>query len=270
MVKYGAVWQSPESTMTGAREKTLRSESGIFLENVGFAYGDSKVLEGITFYVPKGQVWALVGRSGSGKTTLIHIIAGLFRPLTGEVGISGREGMGPGRIRGVVFQEDSLLGWLSVEENVMFPRHRRPTPELRRTAQDMLTAVGLGDSLSRHPFELSAGMQKRLEFARALVGDDEYILADEPFGTVDALTRRDLWRLWFDLRSQRPRTGILATHDPEEAVRLCDAVIVLQRGAPGHVAKVFQIPGGVHQLDVSREGMGLLELKEEIIESLAE
>jgi ABC-type nitrate/sulfonate/bicarbonate transport system ATPase subunit len=243
---------------------------GISVEEVAFAYGDANILEKVNLTVPRGEVWALVGRSGSGKTTLLQIIAGLFRPLAGRVTVAGREGLTAGRIRGVVFQEESLLAWLSVEENMLFPCHRGASEEARAVVAGLLGAVGLEQYRSRAPSELSAGMRKRLEFARALLADSEYMLADEPFGTVDALTRRDLWTLWMQLRERSPRTGILATHDPEEAVRLCDAVVTLKSGRPGCVANLIRVPAAVRALATSADSAELSRLKERILASLAE
>ena len=208
------------------------------LEGVGFSYGEEPVLEGIDLHIPKGQIWALIGKSGTGKTTLLQIVAGLFKPNAGSVCIEKNER----RIQGVVFQEESLLGWLTVEQNVLFPHYWRPSSERSRVARSILETVGLGEWLGALPYELSAGMRKRVEFARALVADKEYILADEPFGTLDALTRRQLWELWLGLRSKEPRTGILCTHDPEEALRLCDVIVPLIGTSPSRCGVPMEVP----------------------------
>jgi len=241
----------------------------IVLRDLQFAYGSRRVLKSINLHVPKGEIWALVGRSGAGKTTLLHIIAGLYRATSGEVAINGR-GSGPGCIRGVVFQDECLLGWLTVEQNILFPDYRRPSFERQGKAKQLLRAVGLSDRTDSYPSELSAGMRKRLEFARALMADTEYILADEPFGTIDAVTRRELWRLWRKLRQDEPRTGILCTHDPEEAVRLCDVVVALCGGEPSICNEPIRIPKGVGALGIDSENKELWALKQQVIESLSE
>lgn len=243
---------------------------GIRVEDVAFSYGARAVLESINLRIPKGEIWALVGRSGIGKTTLLNIIAGLFKPSKGTVSILGRERRGVGRIRGIVFQDDCLLGWLSVKDNVLFPRHRAATAAMNEEALDMLKAVGLDTRHSSYPNELSAGMRKRLDLARALVIDRDYILADEPFGTVDALTRRDLWRLWLRLREQAPRTGVLSTHDPEEAVRLCDVVATLRSGPPSRITSLIEIPPHIRKLGITDQSDEIWRLKDQIIESLGE
>ncbi len=243
--------------------------SGIQLQNVSFFYGKTEIFKSLSLSIPEGEIWAVVGRSGAGKTTLVHLVAGLFTPMNGEITISGRMS-GPGSIRGVVFQEDSLLGWLSIEENMLFPFNKLSDPSRSRAAREMLEAVGLAGKENDSPQTFSSGMRKRVEFARALLADGDYILADEPFGTVDAVTRRDLWRLWLDLHRLEPRTGILCTHDPEEAVRLCDAVVTLSLRQPSTVSQNIKIPESVRQLDVNSESKELWTIKRKVIQSLHE
>lgn len=246
------------------------NSGGLCLEDVSFSYGTQAVLQSVTLCVPKGEIWALVGRSGTGKTTLLNTVAGLFTPSSGKITVAGRPLGGAGRIRGVVFQEDSLLGWLSAMDNMLFPLDHNPPAALRAKAESLLSAVGLEGARRTMPQELSTGMRKRLEFARALLADQEYMLADEPFGTVDALTRRDLWELWIDLRKAEPRTGLLSTHDPEEAVRLCDVVAVLRSAAPSSIGRLFTVPDAVHQLSVTEHSEELSKIKEDILNALAE
>jgi NitT/TauT family transport system ATP-binding protein len=243
---------------------------GLCIEGVDFSYGAQQVLDSITLLVPKNEIWALVGRSGTGKTTLLNVVAGLFRPTKGQISIAGRPVQCAGRIRGIVFQEDSLLGWLSAMDNMLFPLDRDPSPSLRTRADTLLSAVGLAGAARTMPQDLSTGMRKRLEFARALLADQEYVLADEPFGTVDALTRRDLWQLWIDLRKVEPRTGLLSTHDAEEAVRLCDVVAVLRSSAPSSIGRLITVPGAVHRLKVTEHNEELSGIKEQILDALAE
>ncbi len=240
---------------------------GIELENVSFSYGDTKIFESLSFSVPEDEIWAVVARSGAGKTTLLHLISGLFIPKYGIITVNGRK-PGPGSIRGVVFQDESLLGWLNIEENVLFHSASHEDIVNRDLARKMLDAVGLADRYTEYPHEFSAGMRKRAEFARALLADDEYILADEPFGTVDALTRRELWRLWLNLRQDEPRTGVLCTHDPEEAIRLCDEVVTFSLQQPTTLSHNIHVPESVKNLDAYSENSDLRDLKQMVIESL--
>src|ERR1035437_2141555 len=138
---------------------------GICIEDVCFSYGSQPVLDSVTLRVPKGEIWALVGRSGTGKTTLLNAVAGLFAPTRGRISVAGRDTMNAGRIRGIVFQEDSLLGWLSALDNVLFPFDRDANHAFRTEAESLLKAVGLADCAAALPQELSSGMRRRLEFA---------------------------------------------------------------------------------------------------------
>lgn len=238
----------------------------IVVDNIAFSYDNSEVLKGINFIIPEGEIWALLGRSGIGKTTLLQVIAGLFKPSEGQVVINGAIAS-PGLIQGIVFQDDSLLDWLTVRDNLNFPKNSNSDQE-KEKADNMLSAVGLYSHADRYPFELSAGMKKRLEFARALMVDNQYILADEPFGTVDAVTRRTLWRLWSKFRQEEPRTGILCTHDPEEAIRLCDVIVTLKANPTENMADVIKIPESVRSLSMDREEKEFWVLKNKIIQSL--
>lgn len=239
----------------------------ISVKNIDFYYDEKQVLKNVTLKIPKNEIWALLGKSGVGKTTLLHIIAGLYKPRKGRISIDSRN-EGPGCIRGVVFQEECLLGWLTVEQNLLFPEHRNASNDYKNRAKKILEAVGLGNQRQSLPYELSTGMRKRLEFARALVVDKEYILADEPFGTVDAVTRMSLWKLWLELKNREPRTGILCTHDPEEAIRLCDAVVTLRRENTAKVVNLIEIPDSIKSLDISEENGDLWELKKKVISSI--
>lgn len=240
---------------------------GIVLKDISFAIGSTRIFESVSMNIPTGEIWALVGRSGSGKTTLLHVIAGLFRARRGFVSVEGR-GDGPGRIRGVVFQDEALLGWLTAEDNLLFPNYRHPTEEQLTRSRRLLAAVGLADRWQSYPHELSTGMRKRLEFARALLADNEYILADEPFGTVDTITRRSLWEMWLDLRQREPRTGLLCTHDTEEAIRLCDVIVPLHSDGGKGCGEALRVPEKLRGLGVSGEDWDLWSFKEQVIKHL--
>jgi ABC-type nitrate/sulfonate/bicarbonate transport system ATPase subunit len=242
---------------------------GITVDNLSFMYGKEVILKDVSFGVPIGQIWALVGRSGVGKTTLLQIIAGLFEPVTGSVLVHERPRNGPGRIKGVMFQDDSLLGWLNVERNILFPRDTEKLIETKLRSHQILAEVGLAGRETNLPMTLSTGMRKRVEFARALFADDRYLLADEAFSTLDALTRRDLWRLWQQLREKQPRTGLLCTHDPEEAIRLCDVVIPLVPGPPAKLGEAFEVPKSLSSLPLNQTSEELFTLKERLIGALS-
>jgi len=237
----------------------------ILVESLSFSYGPVPVLCDLNVSVPRGEIWALIGQSGSGKSTFLQILAGLFRPSAGRVKIAGREGATETSIRGVVFQGDSLLGWLSTLENVTFPEKSRGDDGLTILAKRLLGEVGLEGDCNLYPHELSAGMRKRVEFVRALVRDRDFLLADEPFGTLDAITRRQLWGIWRSLREDVPRSGFLCTHDPEEAIRLCDAVVPLTGSRPATFGQIVRIPESIKAMPVDKASQELTTLTNTLV-----
>ncbi|MFC1724263.1 ABC transporter ATP-binding protein [candidate division KSB1 bacterium] len=239
----------------------------IKIENITFFYNETEILREISFCIPKGEIWALLGRSGIGKTTLINIISGLFTPKTGKILINNRE-YGPGCIKGIVFQDESLLGWLTVKQNLLFPDYKKPNKGRELNVKQILESVQLTEACNLLPYQLSAGMKKRLEFARALDADPEYILADEPFGTLDIITRRSLWSLWKNLKRENPRTGILCTHDPDEAIRLSDQIILMKPIDVSDQTLLYKIPDSIKCLDINLENDDLRILRQKIISNL--
>lgn len=220
--------------MTNASAKPdWEAEPGLRVSDLSFRYGDRPVFEQVSFAIPAGEIWGLVGRSGIGKTTLLNIVLGLYRPTTGEVTVGGAPILAPGAVRGAVFRDNSLLPWLSIIDNVLFPSMAEAGEGSRNRAVALLSEAGLAASLGHLPKKLSAGMVKRVEIIRALVLDERYFVADEPFAGLDVLTRLDLHRIWMRLNRANPRTGILCTHDPAEAVALCDAVLVMRDRGDG-------------------------------------
>ena len=191
--------------------------------------GRLEVLAGLTFEVADGEFVCVVGPSGCGKTTLLRLLAGLERPTAGRVLLDGAEVDRPRRTVGFVFQEPTLMGWRTVEENVSLPLEvaRVPKGEARRRSRELLDLVGLSGFETAYPAELSGGMAQRVALARALVHDPRLLLLDEPFGALDALTRermgQELLRIW----QVRRKTVVMVTHSVSEAVFLADRVLVL-------------------------------------------
>ncbi len=191
-------------------------------------------LGSVSFRVEAGQFVSIVGPSGCGKSTLLQCIAGLLRPTGGKVLLHGREVTGPPEGLILLFQEynKSLMAWRSVLRNVRFGLESRPgmsRAQMDADAQRYIDLVGLKGFESHYPWELSGGMQQRVAIARALVRRPEVLLMDEPFGSLDALTRIELedalLRLWGSLHA----TILFVTHDIEEAVYLSDRVYALSR-----------------------------------------
>ncbi|MEU6219869.1 ABC transporter ATP-binding protein [Streptomyces sp. NPDC047022] len=188
------------------------------------SFDGREVLDGIDLELPAGQFTALLGRSGSGKSTLLRAIAGIDHAVAGSGGIDA-----PGRVS-VVFQDSRLLPWQRVLDNVLLGRSGKDTAERGRAA---LAEVGLGGRERTWPGELSGGEAQRAALARSLVQEPELLLADEPFGALDALTRIRMHALLRQLWERHRPSVLLVTHDVDEAIVLADRVLVLDRGRIG-------------------------------------
>lgn len=219
------------------------------LRNVSKSYagGDQQlsVIEGIDLKVEEGEFIAIVGFSGSGKTTLISLIAGLLEPDEGEILLQGQSILGPGPDRGVVFQNYSLLPWLTVYGNVYLAvgqafsswPPRRKEEQTRR----FIDLVKLTPAAAKYPRELSGGMRQRVAVARALAMSPRILLLDEPLGALDALTRAvlqdEIEKIWEEER----KTVILITNDVDEGILLADRIIPLKPGPPATLGPEFPV-----------------------------
>jgi NitT/TauT family transport system ATP-binding protein len=193
---------------------------------------DGTVLEvsrDITFTLRAGEFMSIVGPSGAGKTTLLRIISGLVQPDRGSVMHRGQAVRQVPSWLSVVFQEynKSLFPWLTVRKNVMLAVHSRPKAEAQQRMAEALNLVGLYDFADRYPWELSGGMQQRVALARAMVSHPELLMMDEPFASVDALTRANLEDMVQRLWAEAGFAALLVTHDIGEAVYLSDRVLAL-------------------------------------------
>jgi NitT/TauT family transport system ATP-binding protein len=203
--------------------------------------GGLQALDRVSFDMTAQEFLAVVGPSGSGKTTLLRLLAGLLRPTHGEVFLEGEAVHQPRRRTGFVFQQANLMPWRTVMANVGLPLELEgePAGRARARAEEMLTLVGLQGFGDAFPHNLSGGMAQRVALARALVHDPDLLLLDEPFGSLDALTRErlatELMRIW----EARQVTVVLVTHSIPEAVMLADRVLVLS-ARPGRV--VLDLP----------------------------
>ena len=196
--------------------------------------GRLEVLENVNLQIERGEFVAIVGYSGSGKTTLISMLAGLLKPDSGSIHVAGKSVVGPGPDRGVVFQNYSLLPWLTVFENVQLAVDqvfaKESAPDRRARTERYVQLVNLGHARDRKPGQLSGGMRQRVSVARALAMDPEVLLLDEPLGALDALTRATLQseieRIW----GATKKTVILITNDVDEGILLADRIIPLSAG----------------------------------------
>ena len=200
------------------------------------AQGALGALDRVSIGVRRGEFVALLGPSGCGKSTLLRVLSGLLRPTSGAVYLDGQPLTGPTGQVGIVFQKSSLMPWRSVWKNVALPLEIRGTEadEVRQRVADMIDLVRLNGFADSYPHELSGGMAQRVAIARALVHDPEILLLDEPFGSLDAMTRErmniELLRIW----EARRKTVVMVTHDINEAILLADRVMVMTP-RPGRV-----------------------------------
>ena len=174
-----------------------------------------QALEHVSFTVRDGEIVALIGPSGPGKTTALRVAMGLDPANAGRVTVDGREVHGCGHDRGMVFQNAELLPWLSAMQNVMFGLEMKGVrgQPLRETAKKYLDLVGLADSQYRRPHQLSGGMKQRVGIARALAIDPKVLLMDEPFGALDAQTRKSLQAELLEIHARTKKTILFVTHD---------------------------------------------------------
>lgn len=187
--------------------------------------------------ISDGEFLSIVGPSGCGKTTLLNMVAGFEAPTRGRVMLDGEPIVRPGPERAVVFQQPSLLPWMTVEENIAFGVMLAAGPKGvdRERLHDTVEVMGLSGFEAHRPYQLSGGMQQRVAIARALMTDPRILLMDEPFGALDAQTRSDMQRFLLKLWKVNRPTVLFVTHDVEEAVLLGDRVVVMTV-RPGEVA----------------------------------
>jgi len=195
-----------------------------------------EVLRDITFEVAEGEFVCIVGYSGAGKTTLINLVAGLLRPDGGEILFDSNPADGPSLERSLIFQNYSLLPWLSALANVELAVAQRipkaPKSEVTTRARRYLEMVKLGHALDRRPAELSGGMRQRVSLARGLAMEPKLLLLDEPLSALDALTRAELQEELIRIQQQERRTVLMITNDVDEAILLADRIIPMS-GGPG-------------------------------------
>ena len=222
------------------------------IEDVGMTFetknGAFVALERIDLNIRKGEFVSLIGHSGCGKSTLLNLVAGLNHPTAGGILLAEREIAGPGPDRGVVFQNHSLLPWLTCFDNVYLAVERvfaEPKKNLRTRTHEALAMVGLTQAEAKYPHEISGGMKQRVGIARALAIEPKMLLLDEPFGALDALTRANLQDELLRIVDKTGATVLMVTHDVDEAVLLSNRIVMMTNGPAARI-------GGVLEVDLPR------------------
>jgi len=210
-------------------------------------YGDDiAVVQGFDLIISKGEVVSVIGHSGCGKSTVLTMVAGLNDISSGGIVVGGREIVGPGPDRAVVFQAPCLLPWMTAFQNVklgvdrVYPHASKQ--DRKQLCEYYLSVVGLADAMHRYPKELSGGMQQRVGIARAIALKPRMLLLDEPFGRLDSLTRMELQDVILDILDREKITTMIITHDVDEAIYMSDRVCMMTNGPGARVGQVLQLP----------------------------
>jgi nitrate/nitrite transport system ATP-binding protein len=219
------------------------------IENLGMTFRTKGApfvaLETIDLKIERGEYVALIGHSGCGKSTLLNIVAGLLSPTSGTVLLDGKEVSAPGPDRAVVFQNHSLLPWLTVYENVRLAVDKtmrsKSKPQRHDWTLSQLELVHMADARHKRPAEISGGMKQRVGLARALAMEPKVLLLDEPFGALDALTRAHLQDSVMEIHAQLGNTILMITHDVDEAVLLSDRVVMMTNGPEATIGEVLDV-----------------------------
>lgn len=216
-------------------EQTFRTAKGVF-----------PALRDIHLTIAKGEFVALIGHSGCGKSTLLNLIAGLTTPTGGNLICANKEIKGPGPERAVVFQNHSLLPWLTCEGNIHLAVERvfgrtESKAQLKERTQAALALVGLSHAAQKRPGEISGGMKQRVGIARAMSMEPQVLLMDEPFGALDALTRAKLQDELLEIVARTQSTVVMVTHDVDEAVLLSDKIVMMTNGPAATIGEVLSV-----------------------------
>jgi nitrate/nitrite transport system ATP-binding protein len=219
------------------------------LQNIGIEFptprGPFRALDQINLKVEQGEFITLIGHSGCGKSTVLNIVAGLLDATEGFALLKGKEVKGPGPDRAVVFQNHSLLPWLTVYENVKLGVDKvmagKPKPERHDCVLHNLKLVHMEHAADKRPGEISGGMKQRVGIARALAMQPDVLLMDEPFGALDALTRAHLQDSVMEIQAELGNTVLMITHDVDEAVLLSDRIVMMTNGPSATIGEILTV-----------------------------
>jgi nitrate/nitrite transport system ATP-binding protein len=233
------------------------------LTQVGIDFPTAKgpfcALQNVNLKIAKGEFVSLIGHSGCGKSTVLNIVAGLYQATTGGVILNGKEVTEPGPERAVVFQNHSLLPWLSAYENVELGvkrvfKGKKTKAEMREWIEHNLALVHMTHAMHKRPDEISGGMKQRVGIARALAMEPQVLLMDEPFGALDALTRAHLQDSLMEIQNELGNTVIMITHDVDEAVLLSDRIVMMTNGPAATIGEILNV-----QLERPRNRLALAD-----------
>ena len=239
-----------EATLARPVSAPAASSRTLHIEQVGMTFptrrGPFVALRDIDLSVQRGEFVTLIGHSGCGKSTLLNLVAGLTAPTAGVLLLEERELKGPGPDRGVVFQNHSLLPWLTCFGNVHLAVERvfgesETRAQLKARTDAALALVGMGHASTKRPHEISGGMKQRVGIARALAMEPKMLLMDEPFGALDALTRAKLQDELMRIVSSTGATVMMVTHDVDEAVLLSDRIVMLTNGPAATIGEILRV-----------------------------
>ncbi len=225
------------------------NQEKIRIEHLSFSYSDGEnrvnVIDDLSLSLRDHEFLAVVGASGCGKSTLLNIIAGLLPPGSGSILLAGKPIKGPGLDRTMVFQDDAVFPWYTVHGNVQYGlkiSHVSKEEREQRVAR-ALALVGLTGCESQFPRQLSGGMRKRVDVARAIITRPEVLLMDEPFAALDVLTKEKLQEEFLQIWNETRMTVVFVTHDLEEALFMADRVVVMA-SHPGRISRIVDVPFG--------------------------
>ena len=208
--------------------------------------GPFKALDKVSLRIQEGEFVSLIGHSGCGKSTVLNIVAGLYQATEGGVILKGKEVNEPGPERAVVFQNHSLLPWLTAYQNVELAvkqvfNGKKNKKEIKEWIEHNLNLVHMSHAMHKRPDEISGGMKQRVGIARALAMEPEVLLMDEPFGALDALTRAHLQDSLMEIQNDLSNTVIMITHDVDEAVLLSDRIVMMTNGPAATIGEILDI-----------------------------
>lgn len=242
------------STTTDLSDTTMLDYSQdefLVIENLVKAFskpdgGKTVILDGINLTIGAEEYISVIGHSGCGKSTMLRIIAGLDKPTSGMITLEGKEIRKPGAERMMVFQNYALLPWLTVKENIRLAvdevYKKATNAEKVDSINEHLVMVNLTEAADKYPDELSGGMKQRVGIARALITRPKMLLMDEPFGALDALTKRKLQAQVLEIWENHRQAVMMITHDVDEAIYMSDRIILMTNGPEANIGEILEVP----------------------------